>query len=326
MDGNWLTEAAGNKIPVTSGKGEKGDTGSAGQDGTDGADGKTPQLKIEDGYWYLSYDGTNWTKLGKATGENGTAGEKGDKGDSMFSAVTQDDKYVYFTLTDGTIIKIAKGSGSPDSTHADSEIIEFKDLNAKMALLFHRPAIDTDGDGEISFGEARTVKRLYFQDTSINEVLSFLELRYFENLTYYGRASSVLSDDIGYSYQAKLFEISLPNGLDTIGSNAFSNSQLRNLTIPTGCKVIEREAFNECKNITVSFPEQSQCEYIGSLANVRIQGYLLPNTIKYLGSNAVNYGGKTAYILENLEGAIQSFNYDTIMWNAIKFPRSVYRI
>lgn len=146
VDGNWLTDANGNKIRVTGEKGEKGDKGDTGdkgqdgQDGTDGTDGtngvngNTPQLKIENNYWYISYDGTNWTQLGKATGAdgkdgqdgtNGDKGDKGDKGDSMFSSVTQDDNYVYFTLADGTIIKIAKNgsSGSGTGNQPNSEFM-----------------------------------------------------------------------------------------------------------------------------------------------------------------------------------------------------------
>lgn len=346
VDGNWLTDANGNKIRVTGekgDKGDKGDTGDKGQDGQDGNDGtngvngNTPQLKIENNYWYISYDGPNWTQLGKATGAdgkdgtNGTngsdgakgdKGDKGDAGDTIFRSVTQDDNYVYFTLSDGTLIKLPKnGSSSSDTggTHADNDIIEFKDLNAKRALLSYIPSIDVNGDGEISFGEARNVKRLYFKDASINKVLSFLELKYFVNLTYYGRASSIISDELGNEYQLELFEISLPDGLDTIGSNAFSYSQLHNLTIPTGCRVIENQAFWECNDIMVSFQEPSQCEYIGYNANVKIQSYLLPNTIKHIGSLGVIYGGKTAYIPESFEGDITNINYDTIIWNAINF-------
>ena len=127
VDGNWLTDANGNKIRVTGekgDKGDKGDTGDKGQDGKDGTDGtdgtngvngNTPQLKIENNYWYISYDGTNWTQLGKATGDKG---DKGDSGESIFKSVTQDDDYIYFTLADNTIIKIAQngnGNSQPNS-------------------------------------------------------------------------------------------------------------------------------------------------------------------------------------------------------------------
>ena len=132
LNGEWLLDDNGNKLPVSGKDGQNGTNGSNGQDGADGQDGKdgiTPQLKIEDGYWYVSYDnGTTWTQLGKATGEdgqdgkdgadgedgkdgqNGADGKDGQDGDSMFQSVTQDENYVYFTLADGTVIKIAKAS------------------------------------------------------------------------------------------------------------------------------------------------------------------------------------------------------------------------
>ena len=64
----------------------------------------TPQLKIEeDGYWYISYDnGSNWTKLGKATGADGTSG------DAFFKNVTEDDDYVYLEMQAGNIISVPK--------------------------------------------------------------------------------------------------------------------------------------------------------------------------------------------------------------------------
>ena len=112
LNGEWLLDDNGNKLPVSGKDGQNGANGSNGQDGADGKDGQdgkdgiTPQLKIEEGYWYISYDnGATWTQLGKAIGENG---EKGDRGDSMFESVTHDEHYAYFTLADGTVIQIAK--------------------------------------------------------------------------------------------------------------------------------------------------------------------------------------------------------------------------
>ena len=86
LNGEWLLDANGNKIKVQ---------------GLDGKDGITPLLKIENNYWYISYDnGASWTQLGKATGEDG---------DSFFQDVTQDESNVYFTLADGTVITVPKG-------------------------------------------------------------------------------------------------------------------------------------------------------------------------------------------------------------------------
>ena len=80
-----------------------------GKDGTNGTNGTTPQFKIENDYWFISYDnGDTWTLLGKATGEDGKDGQDGVGGDSMFAGVdykTSTD-YVIFTLADGTQIKL----------------------------------------------------------------------------------------------------------------------------------------------------------------------------------------------------------------------------
>ena len=97
LDGEWLTDERGDKIKAE------------GTDGTNGKDGITPQFKIENDYWFISYDdGDTWTQLGKATGEDGKDGEDGIGGDSMFSDVdykTSTD-YVIFTLSNGTQIKL----------------------------------------------------------------------------------------------------------------------------------------------------------------------------------------------------------------------------
>lgn len=101
LDGEWLLDASGNKMKTAGSDGQKGDKGN---DGADGKDGITPQLKIENGYWYVSTDGgRTWTNLGKATGENGK-----DGGDSMFSSVEITESSVKFTLTDGTSFSIPK--------------------------------------------------------------------------------------------------------------------------------------------------------------------------------------------------------------------------
>lgn len=80
-----------------------------GKDGTNGTNGTTPQFKIENDYWFISYDdGDTWTQLGKATGEDGKDGQDGVGGDSMFSGVDYETStdYVIFTLSNGTQIKL----------------------------------------------------------------------------------------------------------------------------------------------------------------------------------------------------------------------------
>lgn len=120
LDGEWLLDNDGNKIKAqgidgkdgTNGNdgadGNDGIDGTNGQDGANGKDGITPQLKIEDGFWYVSYDnGQSWIRLGNASGEDGEDGIDGIDGDSFFQNVdTSNEEYVIFTLADGTQIKL----------------------------------------------------------------------------------------------------------------------------------------------------------------------------------------------------------------------------
>ena len=107
LDGEWLKDTGGNKIRVT---------------------GEAPQLKIEDGFWFVSTNqGASWTKLGQATGDKGNPGDKGDKGDSMFKEVTYDANFVYFVLADNTTLKVSRGANgvqaiAPIPDYADGSV------------------------------------------------------------------------------------------------------------------------------------------------------------------------------------------------------------
>ena len=264
LNGEWLLDDNGNKLPVSGKDGQNGTNGSNGQDGTDGKDGQdgqngtdgkdgkdgvTPQLKIEEGYWYISYDnGATWAQLGKATGEdgkngtdgedgkdgqNGADGKDGQDGDSMFQSVTQDENYVYFTLADGTVIKIAKANGDSNQP-SNEDIIVFRDLAVKSALL--KLGVDTTGDGEISYGEAKLFNTDAYQLFRGNKAIySFDEFQYFTSLT-----------DIGSQCFAdceNLIEITIPNSIENINFYAFDNTSLSVITIPSSVKFIAMGAF-----------------------------------------------------------------------------------
>ena len=132
LDGEWLKDSEGNKIPTTGKDGADGQPGAPGADGypgapgtdgedgeqgkpgQDGEDGITPLLKIEDEYWYISYDnGQSWQQLYKDVGEDGAAGADGTDGapgkdgQSFFQSVdTTNPNYIILTLADGSQIKI----------------------------------------------------------------------------------------------------------------------------------------------------------------------------------------------------------------------------
>lgn len=94
LDGDWLRDSSENRIAAS---------GKDGRDGADGADGVTPQLKIEEGWWFVSYDGgSEWTRLGKASQE------QTDSTEGLVSGITDGDEAVTIILASGQRIEIPK--------------------------------------------------------------------------------------------------------------------------------------------------------------------------------------------------------------------------
>ena len=110
--------------------GEDGRDGKDGKDGDDGKDGITPRLKIEDGYWYVSYDnGNTWAQLGKATGDDGKDGAAGSDGadgedgkDGVMPKLEIRDDYWYISYDDGnTWAQLGKATGKDGEAGADGD-------------------------------------------------------------------------------------------------------------------------------------------------------------------------------------------------------------
>ena len=84
----------------------------------------SPELKIEDGYWFVTYDGgKSWQNLGKATADDGT---------SFFSSVEQHEDYILFKLINGSEIKVPTWSSYEKLMQACD--IANKNLEAFTAL------------------------------------------------------------------------------------------------------------------------------------------------------------------------------------------------
>ena len=208
LNGEWLLDDNGNKLPVS------------GKDGQTGANGSVPQLKIEEGYWYVSYDnGATWSELGKAIGEDG---EKGDKGDSMFQSVTQDENYVYFTLADGTVIKIAKGNGDnaeeivqiiDGAIMAKFSVSETKKVYFSMGNLQYSPigthecADGTTQPGTWRFAEKQWEEgtMLYWGNTGYNDTIKHVNSNDWDAeeriaIKYFTKYETIAQSDISNTY------------------------------------------------------------------------------------------------------------------------------
>lgn len=123
LNGEWLLNENGDKIRAV---------GLDGTDGLDGMDGITPQLKIEEGYWYISYDNEiTWIQLGQAVGEDVV------DGDSFFESLTEDGKYVRIKLTDGTEFVLEKFYNSTELLSlkflvSDNKAVLIEDLKVEI--------------------------------------------------------------------------------------------------------------------------------------------------------------------------------------------------
>ena len=206
-----------------------------GTDGSDGADGVTPKLEIREGYWWISYDnGTNWTQLGKATGEDGK--------DADSIKITQDENNVYFELADGTVITISKTGQS-----VDPNIIQFADENVKKLCV---GMWDTNGDLELSYDEAATVTSLGTTFTGNSEIQIFNELKHFTGLT-------VLDD--AFSGCSNLWKVTIPVNVESMTFNNFySCVSLKTITFEKGSKL---------KSITGGY--QNKDNYSGALSDCK---------------------------------------------------------
>ena len=240
--------------------------GTDGNNGADGSDGVTPKLEIREGYWWISYDnGTNWSQLGKATGEDGK--------DADSIKITQDENNVYFELADGTVITISKTGQS-----ADPNVIQFEDALVKAICITNW---DTDGDGELSYEEAAAVTTI---GTEFSEkgIYAFNELQYFTGLTSspndaFLNCNELLSiklpDNIisinvaAFRGCASLKKIHIPANVESIKLQAFYGCiSLISIDIPASVKTIQAGAFSNCRKLaSVTFEKGSQLKTIGEI-------------------------------------------------------------
>ena len=311
-NGDWLTDGNGNKIKAegTDGKdgadgadgsdGADGTDGTNGQDGQDGQDGITPKFKIENDYWFISYDnGVTWTQLGKATGEDGADGVNGD---SIFKGVTQDDDNVYFELADGSVITVSKSAES-SSGGEDTKIITFKDETVKNICVANW---DINGDGELSRGEAARVTsiRKFFRGTDIKY---FEELQYFTGIDEIGEeafnqchdlVSIVIPDNVlwieEYAFNdcTSLLDIVIPDHVTWIGANAFSNCcSVSDIVIPNSVTYIGYSAFNECGGLEFVTIGSGVRTIEGSVfyGCCNLKNIVIPDSVTSIGNSAFSY-------------------------------------
>lgn len=134
-DGSFSIWYLGESTPVViqAAQGAKGDPGDKGDPGI------TPDFKIEDGDWYVSYDqGATWTKLGSASSSESL----------FFKDVRIDGDTLVLVLIDGTEIRI-------DMKAAEPPVAGFTDWLGKWNVSgqYEVELVDKDGTPGLLFGE-----------------------------------------------------------------------------------------------------------------------------------------------------------------------------
>lgn len=263
LDGDWLHDADGNMIPTTGENGQDGTNGGNGQNGVDGKDGTTPKLKIEENYWYISYDnGSNWQKLGRATGENGKDGADGSN-----ISITQDKDNCYITLPDGSVITLVKSNSS-----INPDIIKFSDYRVKMLCVSNW---DTDNDFEISKTEAANVETIGTVFSGDTDIFLFDELQYFTGITE-------IEDD-AFSKCESLISVCIPDNVRTIGVRAFWKcGKLKNVSYAANSKLLAINGGTQ-----LSGDSKSRRESIGAFAYcTSLESVSIPSSLQVIGIGA----------------------------------------
>ena len=230
-NGYTITFSDGSTITINHGEkgeqGEKGDTGEKGEQGEKGED-----------------------------GANGADGQDGEDGDSFFQSVTWDDEYVYFTLTDGTVITI------PLSADADEE----EDATTPPANEIWYTS--TDGgvvtpNSTTAFG-VNIVSNTYENGQGV--------------IVFDGDVTSI--GDWAFYYCWRLVSVTIPDSVISIGETSFIRCEsLTSIAIPDSVTSIGYAAFQDCSSLTsITIPEsvtsvgEDAFYYCSSLASVTFDG------------------------------------------------------
>ncbi|MBR2116137.1 MAG: leucine-rich repeat protein [Alistipes sp.] len=169
-------------------------------------------------------------------------GANGEDGDSFFSAVTEDEQFVYLTLTDGSVITISKGEKL-----LHNKLYYTTTNGSKLFPQTTEPALFgailisntyRDGQGVMTFDDNITV---------IGESLFYgcLELK---SITIPDSVTEI--DTNAFRGCSNLTEVTLGRGVKTIHQSAFQDCvSIRSITIPSSVKNFGAAAFYNCNSL-----------------------------------------------------------------------------
>ena len=298
--------------------------------GDKGDDGNTPKLKIENGYWYVSYgDDDNWVQLGQATGEDGRPGQDGD---SMFSGIdVSDPDFVVLTLAE------------------TGERIRLPRYREKFDLLFEKSDTEKVKEMEIACGAGETVEVRYELTPAGAQVA-------IECISHSAYKVSVDEGDrrILVSAPDDPAAVADPQSEILVFASDDERTIMRKLVVKQA-KYIRYRATEQLRVTNESFPGDpyfrgKECEFIDGLSSydpvtgegkwgytgtvtqvepgafggeTALQSLTLPEGIEYIGSNAFNNSGLEEIVLPETLVEIDQFAFSKTRLTEVVIPGSV---
>ena len=234
VDGEWLVDDKGEKILAQGIEGEKG---------------VTPQLKIENNLWYVTYDGgVSWVELNQVFG---------DEGYPFFLNVEEDDRSVHFTLNNGVVLTLPKGS--------DGAILDMK------FLAKHNP-LNLAVDIECAISDAAKIHGHIPNIVSSKKMIP----------TFNFVGQKVLVDTINVVSGETVLDFSKPVTMSVVGKNGIVKEYIVEVMAFTGLPVVyinteEDKAITskeEYLNATIRIVEDVHTRAAGDVfeSDVRIKG------------------------------------------------------
>ena len=212
-----------------------------------------------------------------------------------------------------------------------SDNIVFADAAVKALCVANW---DTDGDGELNYGEAAAVKgRLGGVFSNNKEIISFNEFEYFTGVSTLGYEE--------FSGCSSLTSVIIPNSVTSLGFYAFQDcSSLTSIEIPNTVISIESGAFRNCKGLTsIEIPNSVTTIYFGAFQNCSsLTSITIPNSVTGIGqlvfsgcdnlsSLAVELGNTKYDSRDNCNAIIETESNTLIIGcNKTKIPNSVVSI
>lgn len=276
VNGEWLL-VDGEKVKASAIDGKNGDNGS------NGTNGITPKFKIEDGYWYVSYDNeVSWEKLGKATGNNGLNGVDGEDGDNLFNRVYIEDGYVCFELNDETtttiripLMKDGTLTITLEKEGTLSNVISSEQARTTTSLILK---------GKANYDDMRTIQVM----TSL-QALDLSEIEFMRNESGYG--GFILNPYKDTLINKSISEVVLPSFAEITATDFSYCIALRKVTIAGDNNLLYGQDTNGSPYQITLCPLFNELEYSEGVTNVHSDSWgkswkfnkiTYPSTLKYI--------------------------------------------